>query len=733
VAGSSGRYHTSRAYDFCPDSGSDRYLARDDAREQAAIATSRSLAVEADARLDHGLDTGQLLAAAAFRTDRSAITEAALFRSAYSSPYLRRFLRENTTISALALSADGTALYIGDSLGGVARVNPDTGERLQLPSLPRLVNALVLSNDGTKLAAGTDQGDIMLVDLKTLVHTTLSALGNGPIYALAISQDNQLIAAGDDKRIGLYSLQRSARIAEHELDELVGISGLFFEAPGTLIANYGEQGGEQFTVPNLRPVPGKSGPNLEGTIGYTRSGNRVAAVLGDTVAALPTIGRGAAIQFPKAPGLSDATDLAVSEDARRVAIADHQRIIILDASGERRRPRVSAPLTGTAGANLLAIDANGDRLISVRATIIAVWDLANLPPTVHQLEKVPADITGPAADLITGAAVFAYYDNGVMLWDLKAAKPLTKLPNSAAPNRRPESEWIDYVAASKDLTHAAVPTMGGFAVYAITDGTARQVQTIRIDEDAFTQLRFNGDQVITMSEWNDKDLILVQRFDMASGTQLSQFQTKRSRLPNLSELSADGTTIIGPREDGSILFLSTNDNQPIIAEGKRPDNRYDELANWVISGDGKTAAVERMSGHIDVWDLQNKKLVNQFELGQFQNVWLSTDGSRLAAENQQSIQLWPTSSRSAQGRISVTSLPQLPNTDQLPQVEVVAFAPDLRSLYGILNDGRIVSWTLEPNGLLDVVCNRAGRNLAAEEWTQLTGTRAPADLECRGR
>ena len=75
---------------------------RDTARTQARIATARELAAVSGSLLGTHLDVAQLLAVAAYQTDRDPQTEGALMQAVAASPHLVRYLQAGATVTALA-------------------------------------------------------------------------------------------------------------------------------------------------------------------------------------------------------------------------------------------------------------------------------------------------------------------------------------------------------------------------------------------------------------------------------------------------------------------------------------------------------------------------------------------------------------------------------------------------------------------------------------------------------
>ena len=185
------------------------YLARDDAREQARIATARQLIAESSLRLSHRLDQAQLLAAAAYQVQPSTASRQALFAAAYASPYLHRFATQDGVVSSLAVSKNGRTVYVGESDGQRASLGFDSGKRIDLPCLPHLVNTLKLSDDEGALVAGSDHGEVELIDVATRTARQLPSMGSAPSWVwrstptVASSSPSTVTRSSSTPRAGL--------------------------------------------------------------------------------------------------------------------------------------------------------------------------------------------------------------------------------------------------------------------------------------------------------------------------------------------------------------------------------------------------------------------------------------------------------------------------------------------------------------------------------------------------
>jgi DNA-binding beta-propeller fold protein YncE len=96
----------------------------------------------------------------------------------------------------LAISADGTKLYIGISrlvhlsqgvryFDRVVLLDSQTLKRIETINLPRLANSVAISRDGRRLyAISPDQACITVIDTATRESRTIYGIGTSPIRAI---------------------------------------------------------------------------------------------------------------------------------------------------------------------------------------------------------------------------------------------------------------------------------------------------------------------------------------------------------------------------------------------------------------------------------------------------------------------------------------------------------------------------------------------------------------------
>lgn len=118
-------------------------------------------------------------------------------------------------ITALALTADGTQVVVGDSSGRLARYDLATGqEQARSAPLGRQVRDLVLTPDG-RFASACDDGVVRLHDSQSLaIRQTLRGHVGG-VYALSMLPDGSLMSAGYDRQLRVWAPATGLLLAEH--------------------------------------------------------------------------------------------------------------------------------------------------------------------------------------------------------------------------------------------------------------------------------------------------------------------------------------------------------------------------------------------------------------------------------------------------------------------------------------------------------------------------------------
>ena len=134
---------------------------RNEARNQARIATSRLLAATSQNLAGTHLDVARLLAGRAYRMDPNPQTRAALFQAVTASPFLVRYLKAGEPISVVSGATNGKVAVAGTQHGRVLRWDMRTRARTEVARLHGQITSIGTNADGSTIAA-TDGSTVVV-------------------------------------------------------------------------------------------------------------------------------------------------------------------------------------------------------------------------------------------------------------------------------------------------------------------------------------------------------------------------------------------------------------------------------------------------------------------------------------------------------------------------------------------------------------------------------------------
>lgn len=697
---------------------------RRQARQQAALAVSRSLAVQSISFADSRLPRSLLLAVEAVKAADSLDARRALLEGLQHEPHLLMYLLDarsqddlggdRASITDVAFAADGGMVAIGTD-AGVILFDPVTGERLgsRIPARQACghpFTSVAFSPDSRTLAVGNDCNGVMLWDTTSReplsnrlpISTKTFRLSFPP--RLAFSADGDLLAVGDTSQVRIWDARTHAIVNTLPARNVIAVS--FTTADTVAVA---DQAG-------VRLLDVRTGGSL-GEIGSHEGRGATFASDGQTVAMRDEGGVGLwDVQTQERKGFiatSRSYSIVFAPVGNALAIGERDGISLWDTSRVVRighlpsLARMGPPAFGRA-----AFGPDGTTLAVGNDFGVTLWSLSATHPLSDTLE------TSSSATAVAfhgnGTLAIGQVD-GVSLWDMMSQQRIDLLPGHD----------VTAVGFSGDGDTMAVGDADGVSLWAmprlqpVGEIHRRGVGSVAFDPtgssiaigdregvglwDVRTQERV-GDPLVTLNDFTPRP-------------------ADATCLPSAVAFSPDGrfvaiATYVSFRGNCLDLF-----DHPDVGVGlwdahtgrkiaRLPISTLDEEPGAyavAFSPHGELLAASDLYGKISLWDVATRQQRGNAMTDPFsssaQSLAFSPDGATLASGKYGAIELWDVSSQQHIGK----SFP----LDGA--VSSLAFAPDGSTLasadghLAVLLDLRITSWLI-------LACELANRNLTTAEW-----------------
>jgi WD40 repeat protein len=358
-------------------------------------------------------------------------------------------LKHDTSVAAVAFSADGTKLGTG-SYDGTARVwELPSGSELERVSHAGGAEVVTFSPMGSRFAAGGMSGSVSVSDTHRADRPASFDLPS-EVRSVAFSPDGRRIAIGA-RSVHSWPLVRIAEIAgslqnDIEFHGAPSIDRLYFSGPNDVIAQWGDKlfhiTVDRSPVTPLPEIPGEKRIDASG---------KIFAVQQDGVNKLYTL-----------PGQEPAASLA-GPDSKLLRTAAEGRLLAFDAdtppkgfyidiwsvAGKARVSHIQLP----AELNRLAFNSTGTVLLTAESENLQAWEIPSGKRrfSLTASNDIDAIVPDPSFDS------FATITHGrLTVWDAATGARLAQLPDQGYLRAAAFSPDGRYLLAGYDERFAAL-------------------------------------------------------------------------------------------------------------------------------------------------------------------------------------------------------------------------------------------------------------------------------------
>ncbi len=682
------------------------------AQQQAQLATSRSLAAQAERLADRQSDLAQLLSLESLHTapipEAWASIQSTLSRSLHFS---RQLTGHTNRVIGVAFSPDDKLVATSSADHTVRLWDVATHQPLGDPlNHTDVIRDVAFSPDGTLLATASTDRTARLWDVAT--HQPLGdPLGHtDTVNGVAFSPDGKLVAtASTDHTARLWDVTTHQPLGE-PLNHTDTVMGVAFSPDGKLVATAStDHTARLWDVTTHQP--------LGDPLNHTDTVNDVAfspdSKLLATSAGITAQLWDVTTHQPLGPRLTGHTNtvygVAFSPDSKRLATASLDNTARLwDVATHQR---LGDPLTShTNMVNRVVFSRDGKLLATTSSDNTArLWDVTSHQPLGDPLTGHTGQVNGVTFSPDSKLLAIITADGAVRLWDVTSRQSLGDL--------------IGHTGYGYSVVFSS---NGKLLATSSADHTVRLWDVVRRQPLGEPLISHTGVYGMTFSP-NGTLLAIagadhtVRLWDVATHQPFGEPFTGHNDAVIDVAFSPDGMLLATASADHSIRLWNVASRQPL----GEPLTGTNKVVTVVFSPDGTLLATISFDNNtVRLWDVASRQPRGEPLALHTNTVWsvaFSPNGKSLAtASADRTIRLWDVASH--QPLIE-------PLTGHTNVVTGVAFSPDSKLLASASSDSTVRLWAT-PATWVAQSCELVGRNLSQQEWDRYIGAATPYVRQC---
>ncbi len=493
---------------------------------------------------------------------------------------------------SVALSPDGKELAVGDDAGTIHRLTVNLDPLGKLEGHAKRVWSLAYSPDGTQLASGGEDATVRVwmtggAPLIFKGHTQR-------VYSVSFAPDGKRLASGsDDRTLWVWDVAAGTGAMRGAQDN-GGIRAVEFTKSGTDIA----AGGWDFDL-KLWPVGGGTAAAWNDRMSVhdiaVSPDSRVVISAGDTgELRFWEISTRNLITTIELPG-GRTSSVVMSEDGKWLVTAGDNKVpVVWNISA---LPRLIDAVGHRGGIAEIRITNDSTRMATISDDYtLRIWNIADGREQLQiSLPSQKGTRTYCSSPHLTKEGVIsaACEDKVIRRWDL-TGKPLSSIPTSV---------YLRIASlAPDDTTLAAGHMKGVLGLFDLKAGTVVMEKTLH-------------DHQIYGVGWGPRGLLATASLDNtvkiwnAKLELLHRFRIDGDDGALRTAMSADGTTVLGGSQDGT-LYAWDVESEKRIAKRKGHTGPIWGLA---YSHDKQFAYTAGEDGSLLIWDAKTRKVTGSFE------------------------------------------------------------------------------------------------------------------------